>query len=259
MNAKKVVAGLYLGWNLQRFRASRYVIDRLMAIAIELQLGRLTEDEFRGALDECFAGADVESLKDEVGYETQVQALDRPGGYKSAVTNPGATGKLARPGRFDFWGRRYGFLRHLGISCDTVILREGQTIAPHGHCRVVSGFYVLSGMVAVRHYDRIDEYADGLLVRLASDDQFGPGGFSTNSEFYRNIHWLQGLAPMSVLFRVNAVDTPTQTFKGKRHTDSRIYVDPTGEPDASGVITAPFVSEEMAKSLKIPAFSTSQS
>jgi hypothetical protein len=139
----------------------------------------------------------------------------------------------------------------VGVRSDVLILRRGETVPPHGHCRVVSGFYLLAGRVAARHYDRVREVGDKLLVRKVLDADLEPGGFTTNSEFFHNIHWLQGLADRSYLFRVTVTDTPVTAFGSSPGTHSRLYVDPTGEPDESDLITASYVQEEVAKRLFI--------
>jgi hypothetical protein len=132
-----------------------------------------------------------------------------------------------------------------------MILRQDETIPPHGHYRVVSGFYVLDGEVAVRHYNRLEEVGDKVRIRKTIDATLGPCGYTTNSEFHDNIHWLQGLAPQSFLFRLNVKGTPTKTFGGTNRESQRVYIDPTGEPDESGAIVAAYVDESVAKQLKI--------
>jgi hypothetical protein len=115
---------------------------------------------------------------------------------------------------------------------------------------VVSGFYLLEGQVAIRHYDRVEEFAQHVVVRKVIDATLDPGGYTTNSEFHHNIHWLLGLAPVSYLFRFTVTDVPVSRFSSAEREGSRIYVDPTAPPDASGLIPAPYITEEAAKRVK---------
>lgn len=250
---KRFVARAVLRWNLSRFLRDPNGFNRLMGHALELQLGRTTDEKFRLRLDEYYRKLEPEPLKHDIDFDTKVKQLDRPGGYKiDILAIDGPTNPKSPPGRFDLWRRRFGLLRRLGIRSDLLILRNGEVIPPHGHCRVVSGFYLLEGRVAVRHYDRVKEVGDKLLVRKVLDTDLGPGGFTTNSEFFQNIHWLQGLADRSYLFRVTVTDTPTLAWAGaNRATNSRLYLDPTGEADDSAIIQAPYVTEEFAKRLLI--------
>lgn len=250
---KRLLAKGFLRWYLPRFLRDPHPFNQLMGHAIELQLGRTTDDAFRLQLEAFFRQIDLGAIKRDIELAGKVSKLDRPGGYKTDLSAIGPESASApNVSRFDLWRRRFGLLRHIGVRSDVLILRRDERIPPHGHHRVVSGFFVLEGMVAIRHYDRIGDATGGLLVRKVLDTEMGPAGFTTNSENFQNIHWLQGLAEKSYLFRVTVVDTPSPTPHRKDTTDSRLYIDPTGEPDSTGLITAPFVSEADAKRLVIP-------
>jgi hypothetical protein len=249
---KKLLARGMLRWYLPRFLNDSHAFNRLLGNAVRLQLGRMTDEAFRECLADFYQQLDASSIKRDLDFEGMADRLNRPGGYKIAVSGiGGAPPSAGKPGRFDFWGRRFGLLKHLGIGADVLLLRQGEQVPPHGHHRVVSGFYVLEGEVAIRHYDRVREEDGKLLVRKVLDTDLCPGGFTTNSEHYHNIHWLQGLAEKSYLFRVTVTDTPTSAFTGVKTTNSRVYVDPSGEPNGSDIITAPYVSEAAAKQLRI--------
>ena len=246
---KTFIAKTILRRQLQRLLRDPHPFNQLMGEAVRLQSGQMSDEEFRKRLDAFYAALDPQTIKQDLDLPAKAKRLDRPGGYKTDISSIGPA--LQKPGRFDFWARRFALLRHIGVRCDVLILRHGERIPPHGHHRVVSGFYVLDGSVAIRHYDRAGETDTGLLVRKVLDTTLGPGGFTTNSESYHNIHWLQGLAEKSFLFRVTVVDTPAPQGTRVEHSDSRLYIDPTGTPDASGLIHAPFVSEAQAKQLMI--------
>src|SRR5262245_40451792 len=157
---------MILRWHLPRFLNDPHGFNRLLGHAVLLQLGRTTDDDFRVRLEEFYQRLDPESAKRDIDFDAKARQLDKPGGYKinvSAVGGPGVSEK--RPHRLDTWGRRFGLLRHVGVRSDVLILRRGETVPPHGHCRVVSGFYLLDGRVAARHYDRVREVGDKLLVR----------------------------------------------------------------------------------------------
>jgi hypothetical protein len=249
---RQFLARSILRGQLRRLSSDSHPFNRLMADAIQLQLGRLGDDAFRQRLDAFYQSLDIESIKRDLDLPVKAARLDKPGGYKTDISAIGPKpNSQSKPGRFDFWARRFGLLRHIGVRSDVLILRQDERIPPHGHHRVVSGFYVLQGEVAIRHYDRVKELENGLLVRKVLDTTLGPGGYTTNSESFHNIHWLQGLADKSFLFRVTVVDTPSANVPRDDHSNPRLYIDPTGEPDSSGIVTAPFISEAQAKSLTI--------
>ncbi|HEY3934602.1 MAG TPA: hypothetical protein VGL65_08280 [Gemmatimonadales bacterium] len=238
---------------LLRILAPRMVRDsspynRIWGHAIVLQLGALDEEAFRRELDAFYAQLDPEECAATVNLAAKATALERPGGYKADVLTLAGHAPVP-PGRLDFWARRFGLARQLSIRADVIIVRAGDQIPPHGHSQVVSGFYVLTGRVAVRHYDRVEERDDHVLLRKSIDTEMGPGGYTTNSEYHQNIHWLLGIAPVSYLFRFTVTDVPVKRFSVSEHDHSRAYVDPTGAPDPSGLIRAPYVSEQAARAI----------
>jgi hypothetical protein len=249
---KKMVARMILRWYLPRFLGDAHPFNRLLGHAIKMQLGWTSDEAFRTQLAGFYQQLDPQKIKHDIDFEDKVSQLDRPGGYKVSILNFRDYQHSSRYlRRFDMWARRFGLLARLGIRADVLILRSGEQVPPHGHYHVVSGFYVLEGKVAIRHYDRIREQNGKLLVRKVLDTELDPGGYTTNSETYHNIHWVQGLADRTYLFRVTATGTPTTAFGGVDRADSRVYVDPTGEPDAFEIITASYISEEAAKQLYI--------
>jgi hypothetical protein len=250
MAFKTQIARAALRWKLSRFLRDANPFNRLMGHAVRLQLGKTTEEQFRLELDDFFAHLDRPFIMAALDFESKARQLNQPNGYKVNILGlqeDFPAGKL--PQGISIWRRRFALLNHLGIRSDVLILRKAETIPPHGHYRVVSGFYVLQGQVAIRHYDRVREEGDAVLVRKVLDITLDPGGYTTNSEFRNNIHWLFGLAPVSYLFRVTVLGTPTETFGGPGRSGDRVYLDPTGAPDSNGLITAPYISADQAKKM----------
>jgi hypothetical protein len=251
---KDLLARLALRWHVTRFLRDPNPLHCFLGQAIQLQIGRISDDQLRHYLDDYFAGLDRHALMEDIDFAAQAQRLNRPGGYKADVVSLREDRAPGRPWRrWTMWGRRFGLLRRLGIRADLLILRQGEQIPPHGHYRVVSGFYVLEGEVAVRHYDRVREesnVAQRVLVRKVLDTILGPGGYTTNSEYHHNVHWLFGRAPVSYLYRMTVTGAPTQTFGGPNRQGERVYLDPSGPADESGLIAAPYVSASAARDLR---------
>jgi hypothetical protein len=245
---KRQVAAVALRLRLPTFLSHSNRLNVLLGQAVQLQWGLISDEDFRRRLDGFYAGIDRARLLDDLEFAAKVERLDRPGGYKVGIARlrEDVAGE-GRPAPGLVWGRRFALLHHLGIRLDVLTLCGGVQIPPHGHHRVVSGFYVLDGEVGVRHYDRVREEGGRLLVRQALDTVLGPGGHTTNSEHHHNIHWLCGLSPRSYLFRVTVSGTPTRAFGDGTRTSERVYVDPTGAPGPEGLIPARYVSEAEAR------------
>lgn len=247
---KKRAAKILIRTQLRRLLHDTHPFNRLLGRAALLQFGEISDEDFRLDLDQFYSKLDPESCQQDIDLNGKAELLRRSGGYKTDVLDLTGDRGVARKSRFNLWSRRFGLLRHLGIRSDVLIVRAGGQVPPHGHSQVVSGFFVLQGEVAIRHYDRVQEFSDHVLLRKVIDTAIGPGSYTTNSEYHHNIHWLIGLAPVSYLFRFTVTDVPVRRFSSAAHSHTRDYVDPTVAPDASGLIPAPYITEAEAKQVK---------
>src|SRR5262245_29993815 len=59
---------------------------------------------------------------------------------------------------------------------------KGRSIVPHGHDNMCTGFIVLKGEWAGKHYDRVEDNADHYLMKPTLDRVFKPGECSTVSD-----------------------------------------------------------------------------
>jgi len=248
---KKRAANLLVRAQTPRLLRDSHPFNRLWGRAALLQFGRISDEDFRRDLDRFYSQLDAAACKQDIDFSRKVEMLSRNGGYKTDVLGlRGDSSGATAPAWFDLWGRRFRLFRHLGVRSDVLAVRAGGQVPPHGHSQVVSGFFVLEGEVGIRHYDRVQEFADHVMLRKVVDMTIGPGGYTTNSEYHHNIHWLLGVAPVSYLFRFTVTDVPVRPFSSSAHSHTRDYVDPTVAPDASGLIPAPYVTEAEAKQVR---------
>jgi hypothetical protein len=66
---------------------------------------------------------------------------------------------------------------------------KGRAIIPHGHVNMVSQHLVLKGEMRGRHYERVRDEPDHLVLRPTIDRQFRAGDFSSISDQKDNVHW----------------------------------------------------------------------
>lgn len=112
--------------------------------------------------------------------------------------------------------------------------RQGRSIVPHGHDNMCTGFIILRGEFAGKHYDRVEDNADHYLIRPTIDRTFKPGECSTISDHKDNVHWFKATSETGYVFNIHILGyNPENTKIG-----SRVYVDPEGEKVAGGLIRA---------------------
>jgi hypothetical protein len=246
---RRFIAGALLPLTIpMRWRSP---FQALFADAVKMQFGALKPERFRCRLDQFFSTADRPRLLEEIGFEEKKRKLASPDAYKVNIHHlKGGKGPGTFAYRISPWARRFGLLGRIGIRSDVIILRAGEHIPPHAHERVVSGFFVAEGRVHLRHYHRDRTEGDKVYLRKAIDMTCEPGGFGTNSDEFQNVHWLEGLAPASFLLRFTVTGVPSSREQVSIAKD-RIYVDPTGAPDPSGVILGRIVTEARAHELRM--------
>ena len=61
-------------------------------------------------------------------------------------------------------------------------MKKGRSVVPHGHNNMATAFLVLKGDLRGRHYDRIEDAKEHLVIKPTIDEKFGPGGCSSISD-----------------------------------------------------------------------------
>ena len=122
-------------------------------------------------------------------------------------------------------------------------MKKGRSIVPHGHDSMATAFLVVSGTCRGRHYDRVADEKDFMIIAPTIDKEFGPGGTSSVSDVKDNIHWFEALTDSAFVFNIHV-----NGLKTNPKSPGRVYVDPNGEKIEGGKIRAKRSDhEEMTK------------
>lgn len=112
-------------------------------------------------------------------------------------------------------------------------LQKDRSVAPHGHNNMATAFLVLKGEFQGKHYDRLEDLEDHMIVRPTIDRKFTPGEYSTISDFKDNVHWFKATSDSGYIFNIHVLNVdPANKKRG------RVYIDPHGEKLAGGRIKA---------------------
>jgi hypothetical protein len=118
---------------------------------------------------------------------------------------------------------------------------SNHAVIPHAHHNLVSAFLVLAGRFRGRHFDRIREDTDAVIIRPTDDRTFQLGDAAAISDVRNNVHWFTALADEALLFNVS-VTIPEHLRGSSARSTGRIYLDPEGEALEGGLIRAPRAS-----------------
>jgi hypothetical protein len=112
-------------------------------------------------------------------------------------------------------------------------LRKDRSVVPHGHNNMATAFLVLQGEFAGKHYDRLEDHEDFMIVRPTIDRIFKPGEYSTVSDHKDNVHWFKATSDTGYIFNIHVLNVDPEVKRS-----GRVYVDPHGEKLSDGRIKA---------------------
>jgi hypothetical protein len=121
-------------------------------------------------------------------------------------------------------------------------MKKGRSVVPHGHDNMCTGFLILRGEFAGKHYDRVEDNKDHYLIRPTIDRAFKPGECSTISDHKDNVHWFKANSETGFIFNIHIMGVDPQN----KNVSARVYVDPQGEKTAGGLIVAKKISSAEA-------------
>jgi hypothetical protein len=101
------------------------------------------------------------------------------------------------------------------------LLARDRAIVPHGHRNMVSCHLVIHGSLHVRHYERVRDEPDHLLLRPSIDRESPPGMATSVSDQKDNVHWLVATSPVAATF-----DVIVPGLDPARPTEFQDFVDP---------------------------------
>lgn len=192
---------------------------------------RLKQLEWQKQIEALYARVDLPDLLRFIDFEKLSQGVDYPEhGVRSL---------------------RPQFAQIAGVPTDLIFGRQvfamkpGRSVIPHGHNNMATAFLILRGDFQGRHYDRVADETDHLIIRPTIDRRFGVGECSTVSDYKDNVHWFTAADDVGFIFNIHVMDVNPDS--GKR--TGRIYVDPKGEKLKDGTIRARRVNYEEANQL----------
>ncbi|UQA63100.1 hypothetical protein [Polyangium aurulentum] len=199
-----------------RRRTFEEVARRAHDASQALAEGQITIAGWQRALDSIFQEVSPDELSESIDLDALLaRTPDVPRGASVLTLAPDLPG-----------GPLPGFATKL------FVLRKGRANPPHAHDNMVSMHYVLRGKFRVRHYDRVRDEPDAIILKPTIDRVIGPGESTSISENHDNVHWhlAESDGVLLDVLRAGLGDLPTETH----------LVDPVAAtPLEGGLLRAP--------------------
>jgi hypothetical protein len=124
-------------------------------------------------------------------------------------------------------------------------LKKGRSVVPHGHNNMATAFLILKGDCEGKHYDRLKDEPEHYIIKPTIDRKFEPGECSTISDHKDNVHWFKALTEKAFIFNIHVMNIAPE----RGEPTGRVYLDPSGEKLAGGLIRARRLDYEEAHKL----------
>jgi len=200
-------------------------------LGFDLKGKKISQPQWQAKIEELYAKVNLPELLTFIDYDKLRKNAKLP-----------ATG--ARSLRFSF-KQIEGAPQKLAYGKQVFALGKGRSVVPHGHNNMATAFIMLGGSCHGRHYDRVEDQKDHILIKPTIDRRFQPGEFSSVTDLKDNVHWFKAESDTAFIFNLHAT--------GLQHDTSlrtgRVYVDPNGDQLAGGLIRAPRINHDKATKL----------
>jgi hypothetical protein len=204
---------------------------KLHEISRDVHDHKLKDVEYQAALEALYRKVDLAALLRTLDFDRIAAGVNYPA-------------KGARSLPVDFTNVS-GLPTKLVFGRQIFAMAKGRSVVPHGHDNMATGFLILNGTLRGRHYDRVEDNDDHYLIRPTIDRTFAPGEYSTVSDHKDNVHWFEARSDHAFIFNIHVNDTNPEN----PNLPGRVYVDPSGEKVAGGLIKAPKIDSSRAHQL----------
>ena len=116
-------------------------------------------------------------------------------------------------------------------------LTKDRSVVPHGHNNMATAFLILKGDFRGRHYDRLEDDGQFMIIRPSLDRGFTAGEHSTVSDYKDNVHWFTATSDQAFIFNIHIMNVDPEI-----KNTGRVYIDPNGEKLSDNRIRAKRVS-----------------
>src|SRR5262245_34858072 len=181
---------------------------------------KLKDTEFQKKLEELYKRVDLAELLKLLDLDRVARTVKLPDNGASS-TGIDLSKVEGLPARLYFGKQIFG-------------MKKGRSVVPHGHRNMCTGFIILRGTFAGKHYDRVEDHPKHYLIKPTIDRAFRAGEFSTVSDHKDNVHWFKATSDQAFIFNVHVIGYDPK-IEG---SSGRLYLDPEGEKVKGGLILA---------------------
>ena len=198
----------------------------LQTICQDLKLSNISQSLWQEQVENLFKHIELPELLKFIEFEKLIQGFTYPdlGVNTKTVRFPALEGL---PSNTVFVKKIFG-------------LKKDRAIIPHGHINMCSAHLVLKGELALKHYDKIKEEKNHLIIKPTIDKLAKSGSCSSISDEKDNIHWFVANTDTAFTLDIIMLDL------NNKHYDIHNIDIKDGEQISENLIRAPKLDVETA-------------
>lgn len=183
-------------------------LAKLNAMSLDLKGRKLEPLEWQTQVESLFSMVDLPELLRFIDF-----------GKLALQVKPKERGELSLQARLP---EVDGLPTKLIFGHQVFALNKDRSVVPHGHDNMATAFLILQGDFHGRHYDRLEDEKEHMIVKPTIDHDFGPGSYSTVTDLKDNVHWFKAKSDNAFIFNIHVMSV-------KPGRTGRVYIDPNGE------------------------------
>ncbi|REJ78291.1 MAG: hypothetical protein DWQ47_02180 [Acidobacteria bacterium] len=206
----------------------RHWVLELQEISSDLRSSSIPVRMWQEKIEALFSRIELKDLLKDIDFETLRKRVEMPdlGVGTAPVVFPVIDGL---PEKTVFVKKIFG-------------MKKGRAIVPHGHSNMASAHLILAGGFHMRHFEKLEDKGDSLLIRPTLDKNVKPGDASSISDEKDNVHWFIAESDESYTFDVIMLD-----LAGKKYDIHNLDIE-KAETAGNGDLRAPKI--DVNKALK---------
>lgn len=164
----------------------------------DLKTATISLGQWQSQVEELFAQVELKEILTDINFDNLIKGFEYPD--LGVSTKPVVFPKLdGLPDKTVFVKKIFG-------------MKKDRAIIPHGHSNMASAHLILNGEMHLRHYEKIDQDGENLIIKPSIDRFAKVGESSSISDESDNVHWFIANTETAFTFDVIMLDLNNKVY-----------------------------------------------
>ena len=172
---------------------------KMNEMCLDLRQNTLSPSQWQTQIENLLDQIELEELLRFIDFDRLTQNFSFPdlGVNTKVVRFPSLSGL---PQNLAFYRKIFG-------------LKKDRAIIPHGHKNMTSAHLVLKGEFSLKHYNKIEDEPEHMIIQPSIDKIIKVGDSSSISDEKNNVHWFRTLSETAFTFDMIVLDLNGKSYE----------------------------------------------